>query len=668
MSIPSAVNPDLVKERQNATFDVDEFASWFYGDTALMGMKRLITEELYRGLDDPLDLEYMSYEDVYTAGVKQAVESTVRMRNMQEKINPGGTEIYPTLLSGLVGNAMMPAGNPMAVHLLMFTKALKGQGTSEQYERWGKRADNFEIIGTYAQTELGHGTYLRGLQTRADYDRRTDEFVLHTPHISAYKWWPGGLGHTVNYCIVVAQLYIDGESKGIHLFLVQVRDEETHRPLPGIDIGDIGKKIGMPGVNNGYLGLNKVRIPRIQMLMRNAQVLEDGSYVKSPVSQLNYFPMVYVRAAVAFGNTFFLAQAVTIATRYSAVRRQSPINEPEPQVLDHITQQMKVLPEIASVVAYRLAAGQVWSLYHRTAKDVNAGDYSRLPELHALSCTLKAACSYDSTYAIERMRQSCGGHGYLAAANLGNIFGLASAACTYEGENSVLYLQVGKILLKAWGDVLAKRQLMPTMSYLGELAAWKQFPQWTGSWQQLVEALQYAATNKTRLAHQHYTTRLGAGRTQPQALNETGIELTQAAELHGRAFVTYTFLQEVTGKAAAKRSANLNRVLEQLLELYLVHTVQRHMADILRFVPLSEQQIDDLQTRLELVLKQVRLNAVAIVDGFDLEDRELSSVLGSYDGNVYERILASAKKSPMNKRPVPVAFERYLKPFMRAKL
>lgn len=42
----------------------------------------------------------------------------------------------------------------------------------------------------------------------------------------------------------------------------------------GIQIGEIGSKLGMNSTNNGYLGFDKVRIPRMQMLMKNAQVLK----------------------------------------------------------------------------------------------------------------------------------------------------------------------------------------------------------------------------------------------------------------------------------------------------------------------------------------------------------------------------------------------------------
>lgn len=36
-------------------------------------------------------------------------------------------------------------------------------GSPEQVEKWGPLALNFEIIGTYAQTELGHGKSYYGI-------------------------------------------------------------------------------------------------------------------------------------------------------------------------------------------------------------------------------------------------------------------------------------------------------------------------------------------------------------------------------------------------------------------------------------------------------------------------------------------------------------------------
>ena len=35
------------------------------------------------------------------------------------------------------------------------------------------------------------GSNVRGLETTATYDKETKEFVIHSPSLSACKWWPG---------------------------------------------------------------------------------------------------------------------------------------------------------------------------------------------------------------------------------------------------------------------------------------------------------------------------------------------------------------------------------------------------------------------------------------------------------------------------------------------
>lgn len=42
--------------------------------------------------------------------------------------------------------------------------------------------------------------------TTAMYDKKSDEFVIHTPDPKATKWWPGDMGRYANYAIVFAQL------------------------------------------------------------------------------------------------------------------------------------------------------------------------------------------------------------------------------------------------------------------------------------------------------------------------------------------------------------------------------------------------------------------------------------------------------------------------------
>lgn len=65
-------------------------------------------------------------------------------------------------------------------------------------------------------------------------------------------------------------------------------------------------------------------------------------------------------------------------------------------------------------------------------------------QLHALSSGLKAVSAQDSTLGIETCRLACGGHGYIASSGLPNLYTNTTCAITYEGENTVLYLQVAR--------------------------------------------------------------------------------------------------------------------------------------------------------------------------------------------------------------------------------
>jgi hypothetical protein len=43
---------------------------------------------------------------------------------------------------------------------------------------------------------------------------------------------------------------------------------------------------------------------------------------------------------------------------------------------------------------------------------------------------------------IEQCRKLCGGHGYLCASGLPELYAAYVPACTYEGDNTILLLQV----------------------------------------------------------------------------------------------------------------------------------------------------------------------------------------------------------------------------------
>ena len=59
-----------------------------------------------------------------------------------------------------------------------------------------------------------------------------------------------------------------------------------------------------------------------------------------------------------------------------------------------------------------------------------------------------------------------------------------------------------------------------------------------------------------------------------------------------------------------------------------------------------------MRTSICTLLARLRPNAVGIVDALDFSDRELHSVLGKRDGNVYSALLNWAQHSQLNKDDV----------------
>ena len=77
---------------------------------------------------------------------------------------------------------------------------------------------------------------------------------MNTPDIEAIKWWIGNASQIATHTVLFAQLYTpNGVCHGLHMFVVQLRDTKSLAPLPGVLVGDLGKKSGLNGLGNGYV-------------------------------------------------------------------------------------------------------------------------------------------------------------------------------------------------------------------------------------------------------------------------------------------------------------------------------------------------------------------------------------------------------------------------------
>jgi acyl-CoA oxidase len=363
---------------------------------------------------------------------------------------------------------------PVQPQFRIFMSNLERQMSDEQKAIWIPRAERFEIFGSYCQTELGHGSNVRGIETTATFDASTDEFVINSPTLSSTKYWIGATGIWATHGIVVARLIISGKDHGNHLFLTQLRDLSTHRLMPGVEIYELGPKAfqGMLGTDNGALCFHCVRIPRAQMLMRNAQVTREGVYLPAKNMKHSYGSMVTVRALMAEITGWDLLKAVAVAYHYTMFRKQfskyNNLQDEETTVFDYASVRFRLLPLLARGTALILVGQNVKRAYDEwTISMLRTGDFSQLEDLHLQTVCAKVYSTEITGHGIETCRIACGGHGYSALAGFGRMYANSINAVTYEGDNYVIGKQLPRAILKHYN---AKTEgTLPSLSYLSFL-------------------------------------------------------------------------------------------------------------------------------------------------------------------------------------------------------
>ncbi len=194
-------------------------------------------------------------------------------------------------------------------------------GTDRQKKEYLSKLLSFQWIGAYAQTELAHGSDVQNLQTEAILDMNSDEFVIHSPNVGSYKFWPGELGTLGNMALVYCKTKAKGKTLGVFPILVELRDLVTHKLKKGIEMGDIGPKLGYFAKENGFIKFEYVRVPRKNLLSRFFSISKKGDLKIKGNPKIIYSAMMNVRINLLQCSSFDIGKALAIAIRYSCMRK-----------------------------------------------------------------------------------------------------------------------------------------------------------------------------------------------------------------------------------------------------------------------------------------------------------------------------------------------------------
>lgn len=524
----------------------------------------------------------------------------------------------------------------------LFGGAVQVLGTERHHEQYLRKIIDGELLGCFAMTESGHGSDVQHLHTTATYDAAAGEFVVHTPYPQARKEYIGNAARDGRMAVVFAQLVTGDEKPGVHAFLVPLRDSDGN-PLPGVTIGDDGRKAGLNGVDNGRLTFDHVRIPRENLLNRFADVAPDGTYSSSIENETARFftmlgTLVRGRISVAGGAGGAAQKALALAVRFGERRRQfaDPATGEEIAVLDYLAHQQKLLPALATTYALHFTQDDLVKRMHDIqapgAGPVGAREQRTLEQSAA---GIKAIATWHATHTIQTCREACGGAGYLEENLLPALKADTDVFTTFEGDNTVLLQLLAKELLSDYGRTIKKGNPLEIAPLLGRQLAGV-LAERTGAAsltrripfrgidltdrRRRRELLEIRRADTLAAAIRNLAPAMRKGNDEFTVFNSAQDLLLVAARAHVDTLVERSFAD----KLATIDDPAVRALLERVYDLHVLSVIDRERAWYLETGRLTAAESRSIRPLVNGLCRELRPYARTLVDGFGIPDEWLA--------------------------------------------
>ena len=640
------------QERENQKFDPVQMHYFLEGSKARAEAIKRLTQQMER---DPV---LASDSSIYDLNKEQQRELTaVKINRMARYIENDDPKDFNLRMS-LFGLFDPQVATRIGINLGLFLSCVRGNGTPEQIEYWTfnkETAGLKSIYGCFGMTELAHGSNVAGLETTATYDEATEEFVINTPHIGATKWWSGGAAHSSTHCSVYARLIVKGKDYGVKTFVVPLRDS-NHDLMPGVTVGDIGAKMGRDGIDNGWIQFSDVRVPRFFMLQKFCKVSKEGKVTLPPLEQLSYSALLGGRVSMVLDSYRMSAKMSTIALRYAVARRQfkgsSSSDGKETQLINYPLHQRRLFPYLAQAYVLSAAALKVEHTIEQTLDDLDAAVASNdmpaimrsidgMKSLFIDSGSLKSTSTWLGAEAIDQCRQACGGHGYSSYSGFGKAYNDWVVQCTWEGDNNVLAMSVGKPIVRLILEVLDKgKKVRGSTSFLNHTK------ENLGETPVISNVSDLQDLKKILTAIEVLIMRLGADAVKTIKANggnqdSVSPQLVVISKLKANHYA----LEEYIRRVDTHDNLELKPYLLSLGRLYAASMIiDRFAGDFLTYSVLSTKVVaENNSINLPKLCEEVRPHVITYTDSFQLSDMIINSAIGKFDGNVYENYFGIVK-------------------------
>jgi len=536
------------------------------------------------------------------------------------------------------------AATKLTVQFNLFGGTLLSIGT-KKHHKLIEDIDKFQKVGCFGLSELGYGNNAVKMETKVTFDMKNDEFIVDTPSPLAQKYWITNGALHAHYCVVFGDLRIpafnqetqtveEGDTYGVHAFLVPIREQGTMQPLEGVTIQDMGHKMGLNGIDNAKLSFNKVKIPRLNMLDKFSQVSSAGEYTTTIEGKARdrFLQMadqlLSGRLCIASMSQGSSKALLAVATEYSCSRLSvGPSGESTVPIMAYRLQQRSLIPMIAKTIAIETALYKIktaWAL-NRKGTPIMSNN-----TLIAQCCAIKAYSGWHANIVANKARERTGGQGFLSANRFGMAITGTHSSITAEGDNSVLMMKTiselvkeiknnkgeQKNVAKAYLKDKFNRSIVGFISEIGqgkfdnkkgvEMLKNRYYSS-LGTMQEKAalskdeqEYLNVDKTDKERKRKINYHT----------TITKTQSEIQKAAMNYIEYLTAKSFLESINDEA----DQELKPVLEDLLQCYLLDTVKQDLTSF----QLSRNFIKNnvIEHELDEICTKLAPNVLGIVDSF----------------------------------------------------
>jgi acyl-CoA oxidase len=256
--------------------------------------------------------------------------------------------------------------------------------------------------------------------------------------------------------------------------------------------------------------------------------------------------------------------------------------------------------------------------------------------VEAAANALKAYATRHTTDTLQEVREACGGQGYLHENRISTLMADTDVFTTFEGDNTVLLLQVAKGLLSDFQREFRDLNLLGMVRFVASdiverfsetnpLTSGQTDPEHLRGAEFQQNALDYRAGRLLQTAAQRLKARLDDDIRPFDAFIEVQDHLVSLARAHAERLVLRAFIEQIE----TVEDDSVVAVLSRLRSLFALHAIEADRGWFLESGLLSASKSKAIRHQVNALCEEIRPDAEALVNAFAIPDACLAAPIGT---------------------------------------